>query len=622
MSAPTLSVDNASAAKLDLKSLKGEEQRNAVLWAALASYLPTDVHSIEEQIVRHAEYTLALNRTNLSDASAFQAMSLSVRDRLVEQWKDTQVYFEEKKCKRVAYLSMEFLLGRSLQNAIHNLDLEKQYVEAMHNLGLNLEEIVDVEKDAGLGNGGLGRLAACFLDSLATLDYPAWGYGLRYTYGMFHQKIKDGEQVEFPDYWLAHGNPWEVERVDVVYPVRFYGSVREEQTRSGVKFTWEGGEEVLAVAYDTPIPGFKTYNTLNIRLWAATPSKEFDLQAFGQGDFYRAIEEKQKAEAITHVLYPNDNTDKGKELRLKQQYFFVCATLQDMFRRFRKKKDRDFSSFPDLVAVQLNDTHPSLGIVEMMRILVDIEGLDWQQAWDITTRTFSYTNHTVLPEALEKWPIHLLENLLPRHMKIIYEINLHFLRMVEERWPGDVDKLQRMSIIAEGPVRMVRMANLSIVGSHHVNGVAALHSELLVKNVFPDFHTLWPNKFQNKTNGVTPRRWIHQANADLSALLTDVVGDDSWLLHLTKLEKLVSLAEDAEFQNKFAAVKLHNKERLAALIKRDCDIDVDPHALFDVQVKRIHEYKRQLMNILGVLWEHISFLCCKSSSTTLNNLNL
>ena len=476
----------------------------------------------------------------------------------------------------------------------------------MFNLGQNMEIILDQERDAGLGNGGLGRLAACFLDSLATLDYPAWGYGLRYTYGMFHQKIRDGEQIEFPDYWLYHGNPWEVERLDVVQPVRFYGNVTEKKDRYGkVTYSWEGGEEVLAVAYDVPIPGYKTFNTLNIRLWSAAPSKEFDLDKFNQGDFYKSVEARQKAEAITHVLYPNDNTDKGKELRLKQQYFFVCATIADMIRRF-KRKYTNFEEFPDKVAIQLNDTHPSLAIAELFRVLIDTEGYSFVQAWGIVERTFSYTNHTVLPEALEKWSISLMENLLPRHMKIIYDINLHFLRMVEEKWPGDIDRLREMSIIQESPYRAVRMANLAVVLSHTVNGVAELHSQLLVTNVFNYFYEFFPHKFQNKTNGVTPRRWLHQANPQLSKLITQYLGTNEWVRNLELIKGIEQFVDNTDFQEAFAQVKYNNKVRLANYVEKHLGVKLDPSHLFDIQVKRIHEYKRQLLNILYVIYRYRS----------------
>jgi glycogen phosphorylase len=506
--------------------------------------------------------------------------------------------------KRVAYLSLEFLLGRSLQNAIFNLGLRNNYLQAMQNLGLNLEDVYDTERDAGLGNGGLGRLAACFLDSLATLDLPAWGYGLRYTYGMFYQKIKDGNQIEFPDYWLIHGNPWELERMDVIYPVKFYGHVHEiERPDGSKKVVWEGGEEVLAVAYDSPIPGYRTFNTLNIRLWSAKPSREFDLEHFNKGDFFKSIEDKQRSENITHVLYPNDNTPNGKELRLKQQYFFVSATIKDLIRRFKRRR-RPIHDFAQLVAIQLNDTHPTLGIVELMRVLLDQEECTWEQAWQIVIKTFAYTNHTVLPEALERWPVPLLESLLPRHLRIIYDINFQFLKQVEAAYPGDIEKLRRMSLIEEGSPRMIRMAHLAIVGSHAVNGVAAIHSELLRTTVFKDFHEFFPNKFSNKTNGVTPRRWMHQANPLLSVLISTYLQTEDWLLNLDLLTKLRPLASSPQLQRQWADVKRQNKERLAAYIKKELGIVVSVDSLFDVQIKRIHEYKRQLLNILYIIFRY------------------
>lgn len=580
-----------------------QEQKRALRWAMLAGTLPEDVKSIERFFVRHAEYSLAQVRTSLTQQGAYQALSLSVRDRLIERWKDTQLYFQEKGCKRVAYLSMEFLLGRSLQNAIVNLGLEDNYTQAMLNLGLNLETLYDEEKDAGLGNGGLGRLAACFLDSMATQDYPGWGYGLRYTYGMFHQLINDGYQVEFPDYWLVHGNPWEIERLDVTYPVKFYGRVVEREERGRKISSWEDTDQIVAVAYDVPIPGYKTYNTLNIRLWSAKPSKEFDLDHFNRGDFFGAIQDKQRAEGITAVLYPNDHTPQGQELRLKQQYFFVSATLQDLIRRF-KKYELPWSEFPEKVAIQLNDTHPTLAIPELIRILVDMMGLTWKEAWQITINTCSYTNHTVLPEALEKWPVSLLEHLLPRHMEIIYYINFKFLKKVQKKWPNDVDKMKSLSIIEEGDTKRVRMAYLATVGSHAINGVAALHSEILRDTIFKDFFAMFPERFQNKTNGVTPRRWIYQANPDLSLLLSAWLKTEDWITQLELVKNMIPFMEHKELQDQWLQVKRANKERLADLIKNISGIVVNVNAIFDVQVKRIHEYKRQLLNILSVIYRY------------------
>jgi len=581
-----------------------DEQRVALLWALLASYLPEDVKSIERFFVHHVEYTLAQGRGNLTNFNAFRALALSVRDRVIERWKDTQLYFKEKQCKRVAYMSLEFLLGRSLQNSITNLGLEDNYATAMKNLGYMLEDLYEEESDAGLGNGGLGRLAACFLDSLATLDYPAWGYGLRYKYGMFYQKIIDKKQAEFPDYWLIHGNPWEVERTDINYKVHFFGKVVDYQDESGkTKCKWEPGETVLAVAFDTPVPGYETFNTLNIRLWNAKPSVEFDLSQFNKGDFFKSIEEKQSSEQITSVLYPNDNTEKGKELRLKQQYFLVSATIQDLIRRFNES-GKPISEFHTQVAIQLNDTHPTLGIVELMRYLIDVENLSWNEAWEITVKTFAYTNHTVLPEALEKWSVDMLERLLPRHMRLIYDINHRFLEQIGKIWPGDVEKMRAMSIIEEGSRRMVRMANLAIIGSHAVNGVAEIHSNLLKTQTFPDFHALWPKKFYNMTNGVTPRRWLHQANPELSLLIGGWLRSNNWKFNLDMLAGLRQFANNPNMQKQWAAVKTNCKQALIRVIEKKTGIRLNPKALFDTQVKRIHEYKRQLMNILYIIYRY------------------
>ena len=493
----------------------------------------------------------------------------------------------------------------------------------MRQLGFEMEEVVEEEVDAALGNGGLGRLAACFMDSLASMNYPAWGYGLRYTYGIFQQRIMDGYQVEFPDYWyvlferldlqrlidvtsrLNYGNPWELPRLDIVYDVRFYGNVVKYQDAKGqTRHKWEGGEIVQAVAYDVPIPGFRTKNTINIRLWRSVPQRKFDLASFNEGNYQKSVEENMKAENITSVLYPNDNTINGKELRLKQQYFFVSATLSDIIRRF-KKTNRPWSEFPNQVAIQLNDTHPTLGIVELQRILIDEEDLHWDAAWDIVTRVYSFTNHTVLPEAMEKWSVPMLDSLLPRLMQIIFDINLFFLQRVEQRHPNDRDLLVRMSIIEEGYPQQVRMAHLAVVGSHTVNGVAEIHSNLIKQTCFKDFVDYYgAAKFQNKTNGITPRRWLHQSNPGLSELITAKLGHQEWLKDLSQLKKLRAFADDATFQKQWMAVKFENKKRLAQYIRETCDFDVDPAAMFDVQVKRIHEYKRQFMNILGVIYRY------------------
>ena len=576
------------------------------------SYLKCDVISVQESIVRHVEYSVGRTRHKFDDFEAYQAASLSVRDRLIESWNDTAQHYRESNPKRVYYLSMEFLMGRSLLNCLYNLDLKDTYGEALSQLGYDLEQLREKERDAALGNGGLGRLAACFLDSMATLDLPAWGYGLRYQYGMFRQALSDGFQREQPDYWLNFGNPWEIERFGISYPVKFYGHVSVSKEGSRQTFKWHAGEEVLAVAYDTPVPGWQTPNTNNLRLWSAKPAREFDLESFNTGDYVSAILSKQRAETISSVLYPDDRTYQGKELRLKQQFFMVSATLQDILRRFRESHEAQAQGsaglaealrveFPKLVALQLNDTHPTIGVAELMRLLMDEHGLGWTAAWECTTQVFSFTNHTVLPEALEKWPVELLEALLPRHMQIIYDINWRFCQELSKKFPGDLEKLSRMSIIEEGGEKCVRMAHLALVASHTVNGVAFIHSELIKTTIFKDFYALWPAKFQNKTNGVTQRRWLAFCNPPLRALLTEALGTDAWIGDLDLVRGLTPFAQDPAFRKRWAAVKRAAKVRLAASIKEVCGVTVSPDALFDIQVKRIHEYKRQLLNILGIV---------------------
>eukprot|EP01099_Mayorella_cantabrigiensis_P001030 TRINITY_DN1429_c0_g1_i2.p1 TRINITY_DN1429_c0_g1~~TRINITY_DN1429_c0_g1_i2.p1 ORF type:complete len:929 (-),score=217.90 TRINITY_DN1429_c0_g1_i2:96-2783(-) len=585
----------------------GNENLQEAIFEMMSSYLSTEPFDIQQFIVNHIEYTLARSRHNFDFFSAYKATAYSVRDRLIEFWNDTNDYFTQKDVKRVYYLSIEYLMGRSLQNALINLGIEQNYKQALMNFGYRLEDIYEQERDAALGNGGLGRLAACFLDSLATTNYPAWGYGIRYTYGMFKQYIHDGFQSETPDFWLTSGNPWEIERNDVWYYVKFFGHTRCVKTSGGkLKYRWEGGETVIALAYDTPIPGFGTTNTLTMRLWSSRPSSEFNLESFNRGDYYGAIEEKQKTENITSVLYPDDSTTAGRELRLKQQYFFCCATLSDIIRRFKKTK-KPFETLGDYAAIQLNDTHPTIAIPELMRILVDLENLEWEKAWDITTRVFAYTNHTVLPEALERWDVPLISSLLPRHIQIIYDINAHFLKEVEQQFGTNWEVLRDFSIIEEGEPKKVRMAWLAIIGSHSVNGVAAIHSQILKDKVFKKFYEFWPQKFNNKTNGVTPRRWLLSANPQLSELITDKLGSNTWATQLDLLQVLRKHANDEAFQRKFMEIKTKNKERLAELILRVSNgtLVVDPNALFDVQVKRIHEYKRQLLNILHVIHRYL-----------------
>ncbi|KAG9238854.1 putative glycogen phosphorylase [Amylocarpus encephaloides] len=592
----------------EIKSVEAsipEPQRDA--WKRFQAKGFTTKEDFEREVVRHVETTLARSMFNCDETAAYAAASLAFRDRLITQWNRTQQRQTFSDTKRIYYLSLEFLMGRAFDNAMLNVGAKEIATEGLADLGFRIEDIISQEHDAALGNGGLGRLAACFLDSMASLNYPAWGYGLRYRYGIFKQEIVDGYQVEVPDYWLDF-NPWEFPRHDIVVDIQFYGHVRKYQTDEGKNVViWEGGEIVKAVAYDVPIPGFETSATNNLRLWSSkAASGEFDFQKFNSGDYESSVAEQQRAETISAVLYPNDNLDRGKELRLKQQYFWVAASLYDIVRRFKKSK-RAWSEFPDQVAIQLNDTHPTLAIVELQRILVDLEGLEWDESWKIVTRTFGYTNHTVLPEALEKWSVPLFQNLLPRHLQIIYEINLFFLQLVERKFPKERELLGQVSIIEESQPKMVRMAYLAIVGSHKVNGVAELHSDLIKSTIFKDFVRIFgPDKFTNVTNGITPRRWLHQANPRLSELIASKIGGVGFLKDLNLLNELEKFADDKEFKKQWAEIKYANKVRLAKHIKTTTGVTVNPAALFDIQVKRIHEYKRQQMNIFGVIHRYLT----------------
>ncbi|KAL5348254.1 Non-essential glycogen phosphorylase [Pseudogymnoascus australis] len=592
----------------EIKSVEAsipENQRTA--WNKYHTKPFTNVEDFEKEVVRHVETTLARSMFNCDETAAYAAASLAFRNRLITEWNSTQQRQTFADGKRVYYLSLEFLMGRALDNAMLNVGLKDVAKEGLADLGFRIEDIIEQEHDAALGNGGLGRLAACFLDSLASLNYPAWGYGLRYRYGIFKQEIVDGYQVEVPDYWLDF-NPWEFPRHDVVVDIQFYGEVRKYHDEDGKSHAeWEGGEIVKATAYDVPIPGFDTAVVNNLRLWSSkAASGEFDFQKFNSGDYESAVADEQRAETISAVLYPNDNLDRGKELRLKQQYFWVAASLYDIVRRFKKSK-RAWKEFPDQVAIQLNDTHPTLAIVELQRILIDLEGLEWDEAWSIVTKTFGYTNHTVLPEALEKWSVPLFQNLLPRHLQIIYDINLLFLQAVERKFPKERELLARVSIIEESTPKMVRMAYLAIVGSHKVNGVAELHSDLIKTTIFKDFVKIFgEDRFTNVTNGITPRRWLHQANPRLSELIASKTGGIGFLKDLTLLNKLEEFVDDKEFKKEWAEIKLANKVRLARHIKDTTGVVVNPHALFDIQVKRIHEYKRQQMNIFGVIHRYIT----------------
>lgn len=534
----------------------------------------------------------------------YDATSYTVRDHVVERWiKTTQSYYLNDP-KRIYYLSLEFLIGRMLSNAALNLGIEDEVKQGLASLGHDLEATAEMETDAALGNGGLGRLAACFLDSMATMDIPAAGYGIRYEYGMFRQSIEDGQQVENPDNWLRYGNIWEFQRPEATYVIKFYGNVVMFPIDKGQVRRWVDAEHVVAMAYDVPVPGYGTDTVNNLRLWSAKAAREFDLRHFNNGNYEKAVEERNATESISKILYPNDICELGKELRLKQQYFFVSASIQDILRRFLSghdvKSQEDWKILPDKVAIQLNDTHPAIGVAEMMYQLVDEHSLPWDFAWDLVVKIFSYTNHTLMPEALETWSVDLFGRLLPRHLEIIYQINCDFLHMVNHHFPGDTELLRRVSIIDEEHGRRVRMAHLAVVGSHTVNGVAALHSELLKKTLFADFDRIFPGKLTNVTNGITPRRWLNQANPGLTHLIETAIGPD-FKKDLTQLKKLTPLADDADFRKAFAQVKFANKARLAAKIEKTTGIKLNPDSLFDVQIKRIHEYKRQLLNVLHVI---------------------
>ncbi len=559
-----------------------------------AKHVTADLH-------RHFNFTLGRFDTDEPDGEMLQAICLTIRDRIMERWRETKNSEKFKDRKKVYYLSLEFLLGRSLNNAVLNLGVAKQVRAALADFCCTYEELEENERDAGLGNGGLGRLAACFMDSCATLELPVIGYGIRYEYGMFHQSFSEGRQIEQPDHWLREGNPWEIERPRHTQTIKFYGYSEYYTNDAGrLCVRWANSQNVLAVPYDMPIPGYKNDCVNTLRLWRAAATDEFNLEEFNAGDYSDAVAQKNMAEQITMVLYPNDASENGKELRLRQQYFLASASLQDVISEWVKEKGNDFSEFAERHCFQLNDTHPTLAVAELMRILVDDYFLEWESAWAIVRKTMAYTNHTLLPEALEKWSVRLIGQLLPRILDIIYEINSRFLMEVAHRWPGDTDRQRRMSIIEEGKESHVRMAYLAIVGSFSVNGVAALHSKLLVNGLFKDFYEMWPGKFNNKTNGVTPRRWLSHCNPNLSELVTDAIGD-KWVNHLSELENLRPLANDSTFKQKWYDVKQRNKIELAKLVKDKCDVAFNPDFLFDVQVKRIHEYKRQLLNILHVI---------------------
>ena len=555
---------------------------------------------IIESFKRHLTCSLGKRPEKAVDLDRYHALALAIRDLMMQHWIATKDTYDEKAPRTVCYISLEFLMGRTLGNAMINLGVYDAAAEAMAELGFDADKLRDEEVDAGLGNGGLGRLAACFLDSMATLELPSYGYGIRYDYGIFKQIIQNGYQVEEPDNWLSRGNPWEIRRPELARIIHFGGRViRYQDDVNPDRRKWVDTQDVLAMPYDTPVPGYKNNTVNTLRLWSAESLYGFNLTKFNQGDYISANLESAMSQNISRVLYPNDNNFEGKELRLKQQYFLVSSTLQDIIAR-TKELGGDLHDFDKNFVIQLNDTHPALAIPELMRLLIDVENFSWDEAWSITSKTFNYTNHTLMSEALEKWPVHLMEKLLPRHLEIIYEINFRFLRAVATRYIGDNDRLTRMSLIQEGREKMVRMAYMCVVASGKVNGVAALHTELLKDGLFRDFAEFYPGKFVNVTNGITPRRWLCKANPALASLLSGKIGEN-WVRELDELEKIDAFATDKNFLKKLAAVKRENKVRLAEYIKEHNGVEVNPDSIFDVQVKRLHEYKRQLLNILHAI---------------------
>ncbi|MDP4777259.1 MAG: glycogen/starch/alpha-glucan phosphorylase [Opitutales bacterium] len=563
--------------------------------------IDTTKESMKESILNHLRFTLARHSENATKDEWWTATCMAVRDRLLDRFMKTQEVHHKKKVRRAYYLSLEYLMGRLLINNLHNAGLFEQTRDALTDLGQDFTAIADEEADMGLGNGGLGRLAACFLDSLATLDLPAIGYGIHYEFGLFRQEFKDGYQIEHPDVWMEKGCPWEVMRPNFSQNVQLYGRVEHKMDSKGIfKPKWVDYKIIEGVPYDIGIVGYGGETVNFLRLWDSKSTKEFDLDVFNDGGYVEAVREKAMGETISKVLYPNDSTENGKELRLVQQYFFVSCSLKDIIRRFQANHS-DWSEFKDYNALQLNDTHPAIAIPELMRLLIDEYELEWDAAWDITSSVCNYTNHTLLPEALEKWSVPLFEKVLPRHLEIIYEINSRFLQdIVEAKWPGDGAKKAELSIIEEGNPKMVRMAYLSVVGSTKVNGVAALHTDLLKKNLFATFHELYPNKLINMTNGITPRRWLLACNPGLSELISEKVGSD-WPKDLDKLQDLAKFADDAKFQKRFMDIKRANKQAFADFVLADSGTVISPDALFDVQIKRLHEYKRQHLNVLHIL---------------------
>jgi glycogen phosphorylase len=567
---------------------------------ASQSSLDTSVPGLKSLIENQLKFSLARDPRTATKRDWWLATSKAVQCLVIERLMTTQTKHRDENVKRLYYLSLEFLMGRLYINNFHSAGVYENMKSAISELGLDIEELRAEEYDMGLGNGGLGRLAACFLDSLATLDLPAIGYGIHYQYGLFKQEFRNGYQVELPDDWMKYGTPWEIVRPEHTTEIELYGHVENVFDDIGNYVSkWSGTKKLIGIPYDIPIAGYGT-NTVNfLRLWSSAAAEDFNFEAFNSGGYDESVQDKNASETVSKVLYPNDKTESGKELRLIQQYFFVACSLKDIIRRFRRSNS-DWNLFPTKVAIQLNDTHPAIAVVELQRLLHDVYGLPWEEAWSIVTRTLAYTNHTLLPEALEKWSVGLFRKVLPRHLQIIFDINKRFLEEVETMWPGDIAMVRKLSLIEEGDPQMVRMANLAVVGSHSVNGVAALHTQLLKSDLFPEFDALYPDRFNNKTNGITPRRWLLSCNPRLSALISSKIGN-GWERNLDELRGLEAFAKDPGFQRDFMQVKHENKVDLARIIKQECGVEVDPSALFDVQIKRLHEYKRQHLNLLHIL---------------------
>lgn len=555
---------------------------------------------LKSQFLNHLEYSLIKDTTTVKTWDVYYALALSLRDRLIERWLRTQYEYRKQDVKKVYYLSMEYLIGRLLGNSLINLNVNDEVYDMLKEMGYALEDIIELEPDMGLGNGGLGRLAACFMDSLATQAYPAFGYGIRYEFGIFKQLIVQGYQVEEPDHWRSKGCPWEIKRPEIRYRVRFKGKVIDDEQPDGrVLHRWVDTEDVMAVAWDVPIPGYKVNNVNNLRLWQAKATDEFDFDYFNNGDYVKAVEKKNISENISKVLYPNDNMHLGRILRLQQEYFFVSATLQDIFAAWKQDHD-NFYDLPDKIAIQLNDTHPAIAIPEMLRVLIDEERLSFEHAWEITRKCFSYTNHTILPEALEKWGVSLFAELLPRHLMLIYQINNTVLAEVTRLYPGNINKMRSVSIIEESRDKSLRMAQLAIHGSHKVNGVAELHSQIIRERIFPDLYELYPEKFINVTNGITPRLWLHTCNPLLASLISEHIGD-TWVSDLKYIRGIEKYLDDPDFRASFDEIKLINKQKLSKYIYHETGIRVNAASMFDAQIKRMHEYKRQLLNVMGTI---------------------